>query len=437
MTKRYFLQISLVLMPLLFAAPALAQQRFVANLSGAQEVPATGSTGTGACSVILNAAETQISITCAYSGLTSSVNAAHIHGSAPAGENADVLFNFNFTGGTSGTISAGPFTVTPSQVADIKAHRFYINVHTNQFPNGEVRGQIKRTDVFTDVDGEGRADVHVYRPSNNTFYIQRSLDVQRGLSNVFQAQQFGQAGDFTAMGDFDGDGKADFVALRVASNGQITWFILQSGNNTLRSVLWGNVAGSSDFPAASDFDGDGKLDIAVYRRNNGVWYIIESSTNAPRYERFGLFDDQPVPGDYDKDGKDDVAVVRAENGQNVWYVQRSSDGGIRRIVWGLASDSFFELLPVDVDGDAAFDPLVYRDGADGKRTFYALRSSDNQIFALQWGLESDTPLIGDYDGDGKTDFAARREVNGRLVWYIYQSSNGQMRTVFWGISSDM
>ncbi len=60
-------------------------------------------------------------------------------------------------------------------------------------------------------------------------------------------------------------------------------------------------------------------------------------------------------------------------------------------------------------------------------TFYILRSSNNQPFVLQWGLDTDLPLFGDYDGDGKTDIVARRVVGGQLIWYIYQSSNGQGR----------
>jgi hypothetical protein len=70
-------------------------------------------------------------------------------------------------------------------------------------------------------------------------------------------------------------------------------------------------------------------------------------------------------------------------------------------------------------------------------TYYIRRSSDGQPFILQWGLDTDERLFGDYDGDGKTDIVARRNVGGQLIWYIYQSSNGQLRAVHFGVASDL
>ena len=49
-----------------------------------------------------------------------------------------------------------------------------------------------------------------------------------------------------------------------------------------------------------------------------------------------------------------------------------------------------------------------------------------------WGNSTDVPVPGDYDGDGKDDFAVYR--NG--VWYLMRSSQG-ITTVNWGVASDI
>jgi CSLREA domain-containing protein len=116
---------------------ASANNRFFAFLSGAQEVPAVTTTATGFGRVDLNQAETQITANMTFSGLSSAQTAAHIHGAAPVGVNAPVLFNLG-----TGQITNLNFAVTPAQVAQLKAGMFYLNIHTSNFPGGEIRGQV-------------------------------------------------------------------------------------------------------------------------------------------------------------------------------------------------------------------------------------------------------------------------------------------------------
>lgn len=92
---------------------------------------------------------------------------------------------------------------------------------------GKVNGTIQsglvrlvRTPQRFDYDGDGRADVSVFRPSSGGWYISNSSN------NSFFGTQFGQSGDVVAPADFDGDGKTDISVFR-----QGFWYRLNSSNN--------------------------------------------------------------------------------------------------------------------------------------------------------------------------------------------------------------
>jgi len=310
------------------------------------------------------------------------------------------------------------------------------------FPGGEIRGQVKPVTQPSDFDGDGRTDIRVFRSTQNGFYTLNSIN------NSVTFNSFAGAGTLNSSNDdYDGDGRNDLVTF-VADGTTRIWRILQTGTNTVRQVAWGSTA-ATDQVVPADYDGDGKADIAVYRRTNGIWYIIRSSDNQRQGEVFGLGpNDFGMVGDFDKDGRNDLTVLRGGLvGGFAWFTRRSSDGVVQTIRWGGAAqpggDFIFPSSQIDVDGDGRQDHVIQRDpdvsvGATGDPvTYFIRRSSNAQPFVLQWGLDTDARLFGDYDGDGRTDFVARRTINGQYVWYIYQSSNGQGRAVTFGGTGDL
>jgi FG-GAP-like repeat/Immunoglobulin I-set domain len=276
----------------------------------------------------------------------------------------------------------------------------------------------------SDLDGDGRSDLTVYRPSNGTWFNLRSS------TNYTTSTSFalGVSTDLPVTGDFDGDGKTDAGVYTPATG---IWSILRSrlGSTTIQ---WGL---SGDVPVPGDHDGDGKTDLAVYRPSNGIWYVLKSSTNFTAFVTFqwGLGGDVPVPGDYDGDGVSDLAVYRPSTGQ--WFIRQSTTAYATFVVvqWGLSGDT---AVPGDYDGDGRTDLAVYRLSTS---TWFILKSSTNLTTSVsfQLGLSSDTPVPGDYDGDGKTDVAVYRPSTG--TWFVQKSSSNFTTSASyqWGLTGDI
>ena len=251
-----------------------------------------------------------------------------------------------------------------------------------------------------DFDGDGQADISIFRPINGQWWYQRSSD------NTVPALQFGTSTDKPVPADYDGDGKTDIAIFR-PSTGE--WFILRSSNLTFFSIPFGI---STDKPAPGDFDGDGLADFVIFRGSEGVWYIGKSS-GGTQISQWGAAGDIPVTQDYDGDGKSDLAIFRPSDGS--WWLNRST-AGVIATSFGVGTD---KPVPADYTGDGKADIAVFR---PGNGSWYILRSEDFSFFAVPFGATGDIPTAADYDGDGKADFAIFRPDGAN--WFIQRSTAG-------------
>jgi len=224
----------------------------------------------------------------------------------------------------------------------------------------------------------------VFRPSNGLLYLKNQNT--SGFANI--AINYGLAGDYPVVGDWDGNGTDTIGVYR---NGT---FLLRNSNTVGFANLNFAFGQTGDQPVAGDWDGDGIDTIGVYRPSTGQFLLRNSNTaGSPEMSFFlGNVGDVGIAGDWNGDGLDTTGVFRPSNG--VIFLKNTNSSGFADVAlnYGLAGDQ-----PVTGDwNDDGIDTIgVYRNGQ------FLLRNSNtngfaNIIFAL--GNVGDMPIGGNWDG---------------------------------------
>jgi hypothetical protein len=143
---RLYRSVPAALLALALAAPtAGALSHLQADPSGSQEVPPNGSPATGTGHFVIDTDTNTLFYHISYSGLQGNEVGAHIHGFAPPGVNAGVVHGLPST-----NPKIGSWAYSDEQEASILAGLTYVNIHTDVFGGGEIRGQIE-VDPDTDL----------------------------------------------------------------------------------------------------------------------------------------------------------------------------------------------------------------------------------------------------------------------------------------------
>ncbi|CAN5691984.1 CHRD domain-containing protein [soil metagenome] len=120
--------------------PKVPKTDFRATLNGSNEVPPTQSRGSGWLEAVYRPSTKVLEYRLNLVGLTGPITMGYLHGPAAPGENAEQVAPINIPI-YDNTIWDG-VTLTEEQAADVLAGRWYVNIMTVQYPDGEIRGQI-------------------------------------------------------------------------------------------------------------------------------------------------------------------------------------------------------------------------------------------------------------------------------------------------------
>jgi CHRD domain len=118
--------------PILFKVP----------LSGGQEVPPVFPAGAGTGDIGYDPATRTMTWTVTYRALSSTVTKAEFHGPAQPGKNAPAVVSLVKPGNTTENPITGQVTLSPDQTRQFAAGEWYVNIATQDHPEGEIRGQI-------------------------------------------------------------------------------------------------------------------------------------------------------------------------------------------------------------------------------------------------------------------------------------------------------
>jgi hypothetical protein len=121
--------------------PAVVQAddtNFEAVLSGAEEVPPVDTEATGMGTMVLNEEGTMLSFEITFEGFTSPETAAHFH-NAPMGESGSPVFTL-----PAGSPKIGTWEISSEMRDELLAGRIYVNIHSEDHPGGEIRGQVEK-----------------------------------------------------------------------------------------------------------------------------------------------------------------------------------------------------------------------------------------------------------------------------------------------------
>lgn len=141
--------------------PAFAKKAdFAAQLSGGEQVPSVTTAASGTAAFWLNPEGTELRYKLTVAQLDN-VTMAHLHMGAPGENGPPVAWLYppappqkEITGQSNGVLSEGTITagdlagpMAGKTIADlataIRAHNIYVNVHTQKYPDGEIRGQLQ------------------------------------------------------------------------------------------------------------------------------------------------------------------------------------------------------------------------------------------------------------------------------------------------------
>jgi hypothetical protein len=262
-----------------------------------------------------------------------------------------------------------------------------------------------------DFNGDGKPDLAVANANGST---STAVSVLLGNGNgTFQSAVNASSGNFgattVAVGDFNGDGRLDLAVAKSTSFSNTVWLLLGNGNGTFQPPISYGIGSGPSSIAVQDFNGDGKPDLVVTNlRSNNVSVLLGNGNgtfqSAISYAA-GTGPSAVTVGDFNGDGKADLAVAN-QSSNNVSVLLGNGNGTFQSAVSYAAGSGPSSVAVGDFDSDGTADLVI---GNAGSNSVSVLLGNGNSTFqsAVSYAAGSgpSSVAMGDFDGDGTPDLA--------------------------------
>ncbi len=297
-----------------------------------------------------------------------------------------------------------------------------------------------------DFDGDGKDDLLVLAQDGEGSGWLHFSDGRRFGPAIPAGRRLCNARELPVVGDFNGDGADDLAAFvrdtRPAPEAGVVYVALSNRRGFETRAPWSDrFCTGRETPAVGDFDGDGRDDVICFakdeRTGNGAGNVEVALNLGDRFgpatkwhNYFCVGAEQPVIGDFDGDHRDDIATLIGSStsgpARGTVFVALSQGNSFSESrVWSQAVGRNNEfMLGGDFNGDGRTDLVGFRRGQPNP----ALRENDPAGDVTTWlsagrppqlnhrfgpavrrheffCIDRETPLVGDFNGDGKDDLA--------------------------------
>lgn len=335
------------------------------------------------------------------------------------------------------------------------------------FGNNGVKLEFSPSNAFSDFDlailpdgkflAVSRSGIRRYLSNGEIDQSFRNFYTHGGLEIPFAGNRIAVRSDGRFIILNQGDGSPDYAvaynndgrsihrfrisySTDVAVQSDNKFIIADLNDNTFEVTRYVSI--NSPATRIVDFDYDERSDIAVARAGLNL-YVLRSFQNVISYTMIRNSGEgvRPIPEDfYSSDPSRFPLFYWRYSSQNnpAYFDSITENGNYTSFQWGISSD-----IPVggDYDGETLRNVLPFRKSTElavfrpSSGTWWIYNRLTNTASTIQWGTNGDKPVPADYDYDGITEIAVYRPSTG--TWWIRRSSDGGNSAIQFGIASDI